>query len=166
MKKFIEMIAICLLFLLTGCKGGTPVDFQLDVGGNLYEAKTSVMADFNVHIANVAPVTFATYESSDFVTLSKAYAEPFEWLIENVQKPLVEQAGKDGEYDITVTGYISWHGLKFEVNEHWKSPDTIAQSTINEETETPFIYLPKEKRMYAKCDCKDDYKARFDYVGY
>lgn len=121
MKNFIAMMIIAICFLCTGCKDNAPVNFQLDVSGNVYEAKTNVSADFNTHVTNVTPITFSIYNAKDYVKLSQSYEQPYNWILDNVRKPIVEQAGKNGDYDVTVTGYISWRGLKFMVDEHWKN---------------------------------------------
>lgn len=146
-----------------GCKS-EPVDFQLDVGGSLYEATSHVSADITAHVANVDTLYFQAIPA---ILLTPQAAAPYKWLLENVQKPIIANVGKGGKYDVTVTGYISWHGLKFEVNEHWKSPEQVAMIINNTITqETPIAYLPKERTCVNSHNHTQSHLQRFDYVGY
>lgn len=167
MKHFITFL-LCMLMVFTtaiGCKS-EPVDFQLDVGGSLYEATSHISADVTAHVANVDTLYFLQSRSAATLLTPQA-AAPYKWLLENVKKPIVKNVGKGGKYDVIVTGYISWHGLKFEVNEHWKSPDVLAAiNSIITEDSTGY-YIAQDKSRWRETHARTlTHLARFDYVGY
>lgn len=167
MKHFITFFALAMMACVTavGCKS-EPVDFQLDVGGSLYEATTHISAEVTAHVANVDALYFLQSPSAATL-LTPQDAAPYKWLLENVKQPIIEKVGKGGKYDVTVTGYVSWHGLKFEVNEHWKSPDALAATNSFTTSDGTGYYIAQDKSRWRGTHARTLTRyARFDYVGY
>lgn len=164
MKHFLLMLIACLT-LFVGCKGSPTVDFKLDVGGSLYETTSHVSADITAHVANVDSVYFLQVGPATLLTPQAA--APYKWLLDNVKKPITDKVGVNGRYDVFVTGYISWNGLKFEVNEHWKSPDALAVTNSIKTKDATGYYIAQEKSRWRETHARTlTHYARFDYVGY
>lgn len=164
MKHFFIVFSCWLIAFMAVSCDKEPVNFQLDVGGTLYEAATNITADIDVKAANVSATYFNTV-GKPTVLLTSANTELYYWLVDKVKRPIERKVGKGGKYDITVTGYISWKGLKFEVNEHWKSPDALATSSITI-VDTKGFYIAHDKSRWRDEKHTSTHYARFDYVGY
>lgn len=161
MKKQLFLVFAFLALMLAGCKDNPP-QFQLEIDGNVAEMQTSITTDFQIATTNVVVTYFATGERAFYPTLTQAeFPDAYNW----VKDKAFANVPNGAQYDITVTGYIEWYGVKLAVNEHWKNNDSLAfYSWVN--LKTPVVYLPPEKRLFAHSDCATYYIPRFDFVGY
>lgn len=165
MKHFFIAFSCWLLAFMAVSCDKEPVNFQLDVGGTLYEAATNITADIDVKAANVSATYFNTV-GKPTVLLTSANTELYYWLVDKIKRPIERKVGKGGKYDITVTGYISWQGLKFEVNEHWKSPDALEAVNSITFNDAKFYIAQDKSRWGTTSECTLTHYERFDYVGY
>ena len=159
MKKHLFLVFAFLALMLAGCKDNPP-QFQLEIDGNVVEMQTSIKTDFQIATTNVVVTYFAVGECP---TLTQSeFPDAYNW----VKDKAFANVPNGAQYDITVTGYIEWCGVKLAVNEHWKNNDSLAFNSIGTNLETPVVYLPHKKRLFANSDCTPYYIPRFDFVGY
>lgn len=162
MKKHFFLVFAFLALMLAGCKDNPP-QFQLEIDGNVVETQTSITTDFQIATTNVVVSYFAVGEWASYPTLTQAeFPDAYNW----VKDKAFSNVPNGAQYDITVTGYIEWYGVKLAVNEHWENNDSWALNSIGTNLTTPVVYLPHKKLLFANSDCATYYIPRFDFVGY
>lgn len=163
MKKFLFLLFSfgLMALMLTGCKESPP-EFQLEFIGNVVEAKTHTTTDFKVATTNVESNYFAAGEVLAYPKLTQAaYPDAYAW----VKDKAFAGVPNGATYDISVTGYIEWLGVKLTIDEHWNN-NTLALNYVIFEPQTPITILPYQKRLFAHCDYTNFRVFNFDYVGY
>lgn len=117
MKKMLLIALTVMAFMLTGCKEKAP-EYQLDLTGTVIEQTTNITTHFKVATRNVDNLYFrinTTYPK----LVEKEYPDAYEW----VREKTFANVPNGAVYDIVVTGYIEWHGIKLSIDEHWKNPE-------------------------------------------
>lgn len=121
----------------------------MDFVGNVVEAKTHTTTDFKVATTNVESTYFAAGEVLAYPKLTQAeYPDAYKW----VKDKAFVNVPNGSTYDISVTGYIEWYGVKLTIDEHWKSNNVLALRDMNIEPKMPIAILPYQKRLFAHCD--------------
>lgn len=118
MKRFFSIFVVCFCWLLMSCGPNANVEFSLNVDGD-FDVGKGVKIDLVADANNVPASVFET--NAVYSKLTKNDIEPYSWLLHEIKDPIIRQIPNGGKYDIKVVGYVSWNGLKFEVNEHWKN---------------------------------------------
>ena len=118
MKKLILIAISCLALMLTGCKSEPA--FKLDLTGTVVETTTHITTDFKVATTNVVNTYFETGVNATLV--KEVYPDAYQWLKTKVVKSVTKNFPNGALYDITVVGYVEWHGVKLSINEHWENP--------------------------------------------
>lgn len=126
MKKFLfaAFAAISLILCMASCENVKPeFKFDLSLTGDVSNAPTAIMGNFDVTVCNDA-VVFMDVKSSNAPVKSILEQEGLKansWLDEYIQKNVISYFAEPTVYDVLVKGYVkeSTTGLIFSVDKRF-----------------------------------------------